>query len=845
MIWLGLAFLSASWLFAFGYYHAVDRVAWGAMVALGVVSLLGGPVRPRMHPTPSVAALLLSIPSLLLLPQPYFTGVALLIVGLLLHLITSASGVARWQSLLARISGATLPAGVLLLTQGVAIRCYAGFTARSHELFSPLPQWIGFIARTLGIDSAQYEQTVSMHSMRRIHQLSTTWERFLEPVTFCFLVGVLAVFVWFRWEARWSWRQLVVGLSALVLGMLIWLPLRSGLMMALYLHDVLRTDYGAPLDGPELYWDNWLHLFMLAGPVAICWRFLPRTDSAETFSDSESTATSETNRQAWVALTLFAAAVGLITMGAFWHPVGQRQAGRVLVDEYHPDPDKVWEPSTKPFDTTWYGTDAGYNYYCIYDYLSHFYNMSRSDAPLDASVLDRFDVLVVKVPTRAYSATEIAAMRDFVHSGGGLLLIGEHTNVFHTSDYLNPIARTFGFEFREDCLFGIDSVFEQQYEPPLVPHPIVQHIDRMNFATSCSIDPGWSRGDAVILDTGLKNLLADYHSDNFYPLPEDRAEMQYGTFVQSWVTQHGAGRVVAFTDSTIFSNFCVFDEGKSELMLGMVEWLNHRDSRIPYRMLMAVAGVLIAASAFVLTRHRKTHVVLLFAAALLGSSIGITSNSRFNRMPFPQRMRDFVQVNIDRSVSDVPLSRNGFVDGTDQGFGIFERWMLRLGYFTSRRGDDDLWNGDLVVVLRPRLAVDRSYCDRMEKYVREGGNVLVVDSAGMGSTTNTLLKPFGLSINTASAVSGMLQTEQDWSCVPVSNVATTTGGQPFAWVDEQPVGTVMRHGDGSVTVIGIADRFCDAEMGRSGDVIPDEPLQQLYELQFALVRRIVEGAEED
>ena len=58
-----------------------------------------------------------------------------------------------------------------------------------------------------------------------------------------------------------------------------------------------------------------------------------------------------------------------------------------------------------------------------------------------------------------------------------------------------------------------------------------------------------------------------------FEMPVDKA--RYGSFVQLWATQFGRGRVLAFTDSTIWSNFCFFDPGKSELWLGMCEWLNH------------------------------------------------------------------------------------------------------------------------------------------------------------------------------------------------------------------------------------------------------------------------------
>jgi len=48
----------------------------------------------------------------------------------------------------------------------------------------------------------------------------------------------------------------------------------------------------------------------------------------------------------------------------------------------------------------------------------------------------------------------------------------------------------------------------------------------------------------------------------------------YGGVCPSVGGLYGQGRTVAFTDSTIFPTSARFS-GQSELMLGMVEWLNH------------------------------------------------------------------------------------------------------------------------------------------------------------------------------------------------------------------------------------------------------------------------------
>jgi len=87
------------------------------------------------------------------------------------------------------------------------------------------------------------------------------------------------------------------------------------------------------------------------------------------------------------------------------------------------------------------------------------------------------------------------------------------------------------------------------------------HLRGFDFATSCSLEVGHSSGRGVIVSTGLKNSMADYHANNYYPQAVDHAAMRYGAFIQLWSTRHGRGRVLAFTDSTIFSNFCTFEPG--------------------------------------------------------------------------------------------------------------------------------------------------------------------------------------------------------------------------------------------------------------------------------------------
>ena len=65
-------------------------------------------------------------------------------------------------------------------------------------------------------------------------------------------------------------------------------------------------------------------------------------------------------------------------------------------------------------------------------------------------------------------------MVEFVEAGGGLLLIGDHTNLEGSAAHMNDITRAFGFTFRDDVLYSDQPSPDQEHYPaPMVPHPAI------------------------------------------------------------------------------------------------------------------------------------------------------------------------------------------------------------------------------------------------------------------------------------------------------------------------------------------------------------------------------------
>jgi len=868
LAWIGIALLAASWLFGLPFYHQPQWLAWGVLVALGSV-LVAPPVAVRPARWQWLAAAVLLAPAVAFAGWPlraaFVVGLAGCAAGLLAEAIPSVPGRLDVGRRLRRLGGGGLTAGLVLACQGLALSLYQAITARSHELPATLARLIGAVAEYCGVATGVCRSTITLFSMREHHRLGATWELFMDPVSAAFVTGALVLLVWRTCTAaggRPVWQRLLRDGLALFLTMAIWLPLRSGLVIGLFLTSVLRTEYEAMPNCVHWLWNGWLHLALLALPVLALWRLFPADPPAAGPREAPPTpAPAAVPVRAVPAWRLAAAvgvvflAAGLLTLAVFWDPPGTRRQGRVVIEEYHPNPEEVWERCDKPYDTTWYGHLSGYNYYCIRDYLDHFYSVSRLTQPLSATALQGCDVLVLKTPTRPfYSLDELLCIRDFVERGGGLLVIGEHTDVFKTSTRLNPVTSMFGFRFRNDCLFGVDSVFEQRLIPSRPPHPVLQAIRTMDFATSCSLDVGWSIGRAVVRSIGLKNKTAEYHVSNYYPPPSDSARMRSGAFVQVWSKRYGRGRVMAFTDSTIFSNFATFEPGKAELMMDMVEWLNHRAPRLRPWPWLGLAGLAAAVLAVRLAWRTGGLWLVLVAAvpAGWGSAGALTGALHRSAMPLPAPRADrpVVLAVMDQTVSGAAYPRNGFIAGKTDGFGIFERWILRLGYFTARRQTPEVFSPDvsLLVIAYPDKPVNEEYRRRLAGFIQTGGRVLVIDSTrNAESTANDLLTPFGIRVTPASEPKGALQNSAGWDPVPVERVCRVEGGTPFAWLGDRAdglwVGAVARHGQGTLAVVGFGDRFCDLSMGYTGDVEPDEALRQVHAIEFGLVRALVEGTD--
>ena len=112
---------------------------------------------------------------------------------------------------------------------------------------------------------------------------------------------------------------------------------------------------------------------------------------------------------------------------------------------------------------------------------------------------------------------------------------------------------------------------------------------------------------------------------------------------------------------------------------------------------------------------------------------------------------------IDRTTSQAPLAKGADNDDrSGRGFGLLEQAIPRLGYTTVRAEGDAVFQGDAVVMICPSRPASEAFRKRLVEYVDGGGRLLVIDAglSDVPSTSNQILRPFGLSLDYSAAVAG-------------------------------------------------------------------------------------------
>ena len=189
--------------------------------------------------------------------------------------------------------------------------------------------------------------------------------------------------------------------------------------------------------------------------------------------------------------------------------------------------------------------------------------------------LENVSIVVLLMNASPMKLQERKALLSFVESGGGLLVIGDHTDVEGTSSALNPLLKAFGAKLAFDTVWrrldaGIKDV---RY----LTHPLTSHLDRIYFSTGCSIslDCCSSLEPFICSSSLLFSDIGDYGNDSYLGDASLNENEKLGSLPLAVAGSYGLGRVILFGDSAYFQNgVLVLNEKFLDRVLA---WLNRSE----------------------------------------------------------------------------------------------------------------------------------------------------------------------------------------------------------------------------------------------------------------------------
>ncbi len=858
LFWLGIFFLSALHLFIFPIYSEQNREFWPFILGIGLVlNIIGCYCKSSIschegsksnrrilpewqtclssHPHPLTKYFLIPVVTgIFAFHFPY--NLPLYVLAAAIILIYTI----KWNVIKPAIEGIFITA-IILAFQTASVVPYFKFAARYHEinLFSPFFYWI---LKGVGVPCSYSQNTIFAQTTQGTLELVTSWEKLGLFVFITFTIGCL-VFLFSKLGHLFLtgfWRKVATLFSVTIL----FVTIRYIFLCIVFLE----------INKAELFWYPIIVSLSFLPLPFILWRFLPMGDKESDRCNDSNLPEANTNALAsykhlFIGIAMFLFAFSLICCFRFQDP-GTEKKGRILIDEFYSN----WEWTDKKFDTKWYGVQSVYNYYCFANYLNHFYTVDRLKESIDSNKLKNYDVLIIKTPTTPFKREEMDIIEQFVKDGGGLFLIGDHTNVFGTTINLNPLSKRFGFSFGYDATYNLEtSDLHFHRKNRLFTHASVANMPYFLYATSSSMYAPFFAEDTMI-SSNLKTLYMDYSRGGYFPEKNTVTNYTFGLFLQSSGLKYGKGRVLAFADSTCFSNFYMHIPGKPEYALGSINWLN-RTNRYNF-FVKAVSLIIIAISLsfiiymFIKIIARKhglsgskdaTRVLLLtglFGVALSSIFCDILSSKHY-KPPSPHT--PMIKIGFEEKyctfrIPSVQLLHNPSID-----YQTFYVWSQRLGYmptlFSLDEQPDDF---DVIIMTNPQKHFSEKELKKIDQYVTNGGKLLLIDyPKGINSTARQILEPYGLTIDNKKYQENVDIVDLTGKVGTLKAFAPISGGEGLLFTnDNQQVVAKKKHGNGTITVMACSTSLTNSEMGET-ESVPDEHQQFLYKLEFWLLSSII------
>ncbi|HUS75329.1 MAG TPA: hypothetical protein VMY43_04900 [Methanothrix sp.] len=410
----------------------------------------------------------------------------------------------------------------------------------------------------------------------------------------------------------------------------------------------------------------------------------------------------------------------LLSLSTF-EPLAHEKNGIVAYDGYHHKVESaLFENDSLTHSTLRYLRSNGYN-------------TKMLSAPISPDSLRDLSILIIETPEKEFTSQEIGYILDFVDDGGGLFVLGDHTNLMDCYLNLNPILEKFGLHLNFD--------YSMLWEP---------HFSSLTNFDSTEETAGGTlmvnRSDALIFyalkyttwaDKGDWNAQNRAYLGNVIP---DKDE-DYGFLPICASVNFGKGRIIAIANSDSISGpNLIYNYGFVGKVISYLNYENSFFKSIWFRLilvLLLLVGIFAARLSVITPMILSLSIVLVIVQAQ--ALVPVTSA--------PENMiaLDVGHANLE-GYGDPHQYKNVFFAIFSQHYGFNPMLVKKV--------QKELSDCKAYVTMGPTSQFSEKEVDLLANFVTGGGTLIVFDGyhSEIGAdpsneAANSLLGAFDMSLN--------------------------------------------------------------------------------------------------
>ncbi len=427
---------------------------------------------------------------------------------------------------------------------------------------------------------------------------------------------------------------------------------------------------------------------------------------------------------------------------------------------------------------------------------------------LAQDTLEQARLLFIANPESTISDVDRAIIWDFVRNGGHLLVLGDHT-WFRGSgpSALNELLEPSHIRFHMDSANFFTGGWAAGYR--FLVNPLTAGLDPESndpgIVVGASLDIGpparplvlgrWGHSDAPALGDSAGGYLGNLAFD-----PGERV----GDLVLAATEPFGRGRVTVFGDTSPFFNSLLTTT--YPFVSRLFRWAASMPPEPPFRAFLLDCLLALGLGLWLASLSGSSASALVMGA-MMGAVVGWLGEHRQQQWPPPVGGR-IALVDVSHLPS-YPVS--DWIEGGLMGLQVN---LMRFGYLTLQAADlrDSLLDrAQVLVLVAPRRRFTSAEADRIVRWVRRGGALIMAIGAERAAPSSALLQRFQFKLRpvplghvTAQGGEGGVPLAEAW---PV--VAAGTGLRRLLRWEDYDIAWERRVGAGRVVLIGDSQFFCN------------------------------------